>query len=390
MGNTTCVGATYTGDNSAPDMTQYANLKTGETFTHPGFCEYCGPGYSSVNCGNNGEFTPSGDGSGKCACRALCTNSCCRKNCQRISYATALDATAQCCQAGGPSYYKDSGGIVRTCDPSVRAANWAQGTCNPTMKVYCAQGTNLFTPVCRQWVTTFNAPGATPSGDVDGVLISVCNKPENANRVECGCVTAANAARAAGLSSTSSVPVQCLVKQCANQPAAYRTSTQMTPCNVTNCQMTVQDLQLVSNNKSGIFNTGFAQNCGTGGSTSTTPTPTTPGTPNVPGIPSTPSTPGTPDTSGTPSTSSTSTLSNILSFVQTHSTSFIVGGIVLMMIILLIVVLTSGGKKTTTTDFGGDYSSYPPTYPPTYIPPLSPVYSPVYSPPTPPPMYPMY
>lgn len=387
MGNTTCVGATYTGDNSAPDMTQYVNLTVGQSFTNANFCEYCGPGYTSVNCGNNGEFTASGDGSGKCACRGLCTNSCCRKACQRISYATSPDATTQCCQAGGPTYYTDSGGIVRTCDPAVRAANWSTNTCNPTMIKYCSQGTNLFTPVCRQWVTTFNTPGATPSGDVDGVVISVCNQPANMNRPECGCVTAAATARAAGLSSTSSVPVQCLVKQCANEPAAYRTSTQLTPCNITNCQMTVQDLSLVSNNPS-VFNTGFAQNCGTGASTATTPT-ATPGTTGVSGTPSTipTATPGTAGVSGTSSTSSTSTLSNIWSFVQTNWIYFAVGVVVLIIVVVMIIVFSSRGEKTNTNDYGGDYSGYSQTYPETYAPPLSPVYSPS---PAPPPMYPMY
>lgn len=256
MGN--CVKANYTGDNFSPNMKQYVDLKIGQNFTHPGYCEYCTT--SSVNCGNNGEFIPNGNSGGKCKCRALCTDGCCRKNCKRVTYS---GSASECCQRGGPSYYVDNQGIVRTCDPTYRSNNWENKPCDQIMKNYCKQGDNLFGSACRQWVTTYQPTGnlsnAVGNGAVDDVILDVCNRPENASRSECGCIVAANVVRTK-LPDASDVPVQCLVNSCANNPGAYRTTDQMQPCDVVNCQISLDDVKVITGDNS-VFNMNFAQNC---------------------------------------------------------------------------------------------------------------------------------
>lgn len=254
-----CAGITDTGKNDAPDMTKYANLKVGETFTHPNYCEYCTE--SSVNCGNNGEFTRAGNGSGKCKCRGLCNDGCCRKACKRTSYSGTIE---ECCQRGGPSYYKDSKNVVRTCDPQYRADKWTEKTCDQPMKDFCKQNDNLFGTACRQWVTTFQPIGqydrATANGTVDDVILDVCNRPENAEKDECGCVVAANLVRKK-LPSANDLPVQCMMNMCANNPRAFRTSTQLAPCNITNCEMNITDMEIVANDTD-TFSPNFSQACG--------------------------------------------------------------------------------------------------------------------------------
>lgn len=254
-----CAGATDTGKNDAPDMTKYVNLKTGERFTHPNYCEYCTE--SKVNCGNNGEFTRDGNGSGKCKCRGLCNDGCCRKACKRTSYSGTAE---ECCKLGGPAYYKDSKGIVRTCDPVYRSGEWGKKTCDETMVKYCKEGTNLFGTTCRQWVTTFQPIGqydrATVNGSVDDVILEVCNRPENKDKDECGCVVAANTVRLK-LPSANDLPVQCMMNQCANNPRAFRTSTQLAPCNIVNCEMNINDMKIVAGDTD-TFSPGFSQMCG--------------------------------------------------------------------------------------------------------------------------------
>lgn len=253
-----CVSAGYTGDNFSPDMTQYVNLHIGQNFTHPGYCDYCTE--SSVNCGNNGEFVSNGNSGEHCKCRALCTDGCCRKQCRRINYSGTID---RCCQLGGPSYYVDPSGIVRTCDPTYHANNWGKKPCDQVMKNYCRQGDNLFGSACRQWVTTYQPTGelsnAVGNGAVDNVILDVCNREENQNRTECGCVVAANIVRQK-LPDANDIPVQCMVNSCANNPGAYRTSNQLQSCDVVNCQISLNDVNVITGNNS-IFNMNFAQQC---------------------------------------------------------------------------------------------------------------------------------
>jgi len=254
-----CASATDTGNNFAPDMTQYVNLTPGQSFTHPGYCEYCTE--SNVNCGNNGEFVRDGNGDGKCKCRGLCNDGCCRKKCSRQNYSGTVD---QCCINGGAAYYTDSTGIVRTCDPQYRTDKWGNKVCDQSLSTYCKQGNNLFEPVCRQWITTYQPTGnssqATGNGTVDDVLLDVCNRPENASKSECGCIVAANVVRQK-LPDANNVPVQCLVNSCSNNPSAYKVSNQMQSCNVVNCQISVEDLKIIESDH-GTFNLTFAQNCG--------------------------------------------------------------------------------------------------------------------------------
>lgn len=346
MGNSTsnsaCVAIDYTGDNTPPDMAPYAmsHPNIGDRFTHPGFCEYCdGPGLSVVNCGTNDEFVPDGNGAGNCTCRFNCYPACCRKACKRNKYTGTTD---KCCQAGGPAYYMD-GKIVRTCDPAVRADKWSNKTCDQSMSTYCKQGDNLFTPACRQWVTTFypaeGTKGVVANGAIDDVILAVCNRPENAGRNECACIVAANEVRLK-LPNSNNIPVQCMMNKCANNPAAYRTSSQMTPCNITNCQIDTSDLKIIAGDPN-TFNVGFSQNCGTGSAPSTT---TNTGTPS------------TTSTTGTPSTTSTQSTSAAMTFFKKNWIYLTIGLVVLVILIILIIYFTSGSKKNKSNyDMDSNY-----------------------------------
>jgi len=254
-----CACATCRGENNnTPDMVKYVN---NDRFTHPGYCDYVSE--SNVNCGNNGEFVRDGNGVGKCKCRALCTDGCYRKQCKRVLYSGDL---TKCCTEGGSDYYKD-GNVVRTCDPAYRVKNWGDRKCDDAMDVYCRQGNNLFGNACRNWVTTFNKlPG---SGTVDNVLLDVCNRAENKNKLECNCITAAKEVREL-LPSAQNLPVQCMMNKCANNPHAYRTTSQMGPCNITNCQMDIRDAQIVARDPK-TFTVKFTQICGNAAGVAPTP-----------------------------------------------------------------------------------------------------------------------
>ena len=264
-----CVSANYKGEhNNAPDLRRYVDLKIGQTFQHSGYCEYRQYG-EKVNCGNNGEFEYGGNSNVGCKCRSACDNSLCRRKlCKRVKYS---GTAAKCCQNAGSSYYME-GSRVRTCDPKYRLANWEKGTCDIHLDKYCKQGDNLFTKnACKLWVAKFRPTGnlerSLPNGLVDDVINTVCSRDENKNRDECACIVAANNLRKLSPSSND-IPVHCIYNSCANNTKALRVANQLTPCNVVNCEMTIGDIKLLSE-QSGI-NANFVQNCtATNGSTNT-------------------------------------------------------------------------------------------------------------------------
>ena len=246
------------------------------------------------------------------------------------------------------------GKIVRTCDPVVRADKWSNKTCDQSMSTYCKQGDNLFTPACRQWVTTFypaeGTKGVVANGAVDDVILAVCNRPENAGRNECACIVAANEVRLK-LPNSNNIPVQCMMNKCANNPAAYRTSSQMTPCNITNCQIDTSDLKIIAGDPN-TFNVGFSQNCGTGSAPSTTTNT---------GTPSTTSTTSTGGASSIPGTSTTTT-STVMTFIKTNWMQLIFWLVVLIILIILIIYFTSGSKKNKSNYDPYGNPGYPDPY----------------------------
>lgn len=248
-----CVGAFDTGDNSAPDLTKYVDIPIDGMFEHPGHCEYCTSG--GTNCGPNGEFVYGGNSGTPCKCRALCHDGCCRKNCKRISYSGDIST---CCTLGGPDYYM-SGGLVKTCPPNTRSKSLGTSTtCNLPMKIYCGQGDNLFKPQCLQWakaVTRSNNPN-----DADEIIKTTCMKASNYDKPECACVKAAYELQQKGIDGKQ-VPAHCIENSCVNEVNALRTSNQLLPCNVINCQMRIEDIKFVLQNK-GKFDVKFVQECG--------------------------------------------------------------------------------------------------------------------------------
>lgn len=263
MGGTSCVAADDTGTNGDPHKPPYTNnpllyatVPLGQTFTHPGYCDYIGQS-SKVNCGNN-EWSPGGDDSSqKCTCRALCTAGCTKKKCKRINY---QGNPTQCCT-------RQVVGLAegQTCDP-IYVNGYKTADCNTYMSTYCQQGTNgsnFFLPTCQTWYQKQPQAG-TP------VLLNVCNNPANATNAVCGCVVAANNVlnllKQAGSNATgsaeTSVPVECVSTMCANNAKALKTYQQsQTNCNVVNCNMDIQGLQAIIQ-QSGSFNANFVQQCG--------------------------------------------------------------------------------------------------------------------------------
>lgn len=248
-----CAGAFDTGDNSAPDMRKYVDVKIDETFEHPGHCEYCQQG--GTNCGSNGEFIYGGNSGTPCKCRALCHDGCCKKLCKRISYSGDI---SRCCTSGGPDFYIDGTG-VRTCPPNTRAKNFGTSTtCNIPMKIFCSQSNNLFKPACLQWAKAV-ARSSAPN-DADEVIKTVCMRAENYDKPECACVKAAYELQQKGIDGKQ-VPAHCIENSCVNEVNALRTSSQLIPCNVVNCQMKIEDIKFILQNK-GQFDVKFVQECG--------------------------------------------------------------------------------------------------------------------------------
>lgn len=320
-----CVDANFTGDNPAPDLTQQTGLTIGQSFEHPCYCNYQGQG--GQNCGNNGEFQNGGDSATGCKCRSLCTNDpsgCRRKLCKRLSYS---GTQANCCNKGGVDYYMD-GSTVRTCDPVYRKNNWSNLKCNTSLKDFCSQGNNLFTDTCRAWVTTFSTQGKTGNGDVDTAILAVCNRPENATREECACVVAANEVKQK-LPSATGLAVQCIYNKCVNNPSAFRTATMLGPCNVVNCEMNINDMNIVAHDPAN-FSVSLVQSCGQ--SAAANPPQTPPAT-----TPTSPSNPTTPTSPTTPTTTTTSTTTTVTTFVQNYWIWIMIIIIIMVMIMYFIL-----------------------------------------------------
>lgn len=238
-----CASATDTGNNDNPDPTGaiYADVAVGSTFEHPGYCEYCTES-GAVNCGSK-EFVPAGNGEGRCKCRALCNDGCCKKLCKRISY---LGDPTACCTSSA----KTLGG-GKTCDPKYRS--YTTNDCDTAMDTFCAQGDNLFTnPNCVSWFNQ-RLPAASAT------LERVCTKPENINKSQCGCILARQE-MLTKFASGSKIAVECIDNRCTN--GGWKThQMSQNPCNVVNCEMNITDLKLIANAPVGTYNASFVQQC---------------------------------------------------------------------------------------------------------------------------------
>jgi len=272
-----CAPVGYQGENNnAPELAQYANLPIGGTFMHEGYCDKVGrygedglSAFGPLNCGTNGEFAYGGDSNIGCNCYALCGNSCRRKLCKRTKYS---GDPYQCCSRGGPDYYTDNG-VIKTCDPIYRHASLAGKKCDLSMQTYCSEGDNLFNQTCRNWITATTDGQKVGNGSVDAVLFSVCNKMEYEDRPECGCIVAAKKLKR-DFPTSNDIPVQCMYNDCANNPQAYKASSQMGDCNIVHCEMNIEDLEIIAGNPS-EFNADFVQACS---NTQENPKPSTPDT----------------------------------------------------------------------------------------------------------------
>lgn len=255
-----CSKADDTGVNDAPDMVQHINLTIGQRFTHPNYCNYgTAAENGKTNCGDNGEFQPGGWADEMCKCRGFCHNACHRQMCTRIKYS---GEPYKCCTLGGKPYYEDD--KFHTCNPDYRVGSWKNRLCDEHMKSFCMEeNDNLFQPACKTWVKTFQNTGNTPeagNGLVDQVITTVCERPENADRDECKCITGANDLKEM-LPNSKNLPVQCFMNKCSNNPSAYRTVNQMQPCNAINCSIDIRDLNITTQYPE-LFNMNFVQCCG--------------------------------------------------------------------------------------------------------------------------------
>lgn len=242
-----CSAANDTGNNYDPDptSTKYADLKIGETFEHGGYCEWCTE--SSVNCGSD-EFTRAGNGQGKCKCRALCNDGCCRKLCKRTSY---NGDPYTCCTTGTKVLGKG-----KTCDPKYRSYGTSDrpiSDCNEHMIKFCSINDNLLkNGKCREW---YNAN----KDAADGLVISVCNK--YINDPACICIKAANEINAK-FPTGNKLAVECIDNRCVNSVSALRTKKMReNNCEIVNCDMDIESIKLVLNAPNSTFRADFVQNC---------------------------------------------------------------------------------------------------------------------------------
>lgn len=238
MGN--CVQGT--GDNSDPDPTGtlYTDVKIGETFPHPGYCDYTISG--TPNCGGK-EFVPGGNGDIPCACKGLCNTGCINKLCKRVSY---LGDPAKCCITSAKTLGKD-----QTCDPKYRS--YTNNNCDVAMDQFCRIKDNLFVnPNCVSW---FNQRGEAATATLE----AVCTDPENLNKPQCGCILARKDILSK-FASGSKVAVECIDNRCTN--GGWKTfQMKQNPCNVVNCEMNISDLKLIANAPVGNYSPAFVQQC---------------------------------------------------------------------------------------------------------------------------------
>lgn len=258
---------------TAPNLANYANLNIGDYF-NTDYCDYPNKdSNASLYCGTNGEFIYGGNQGVTCNVAGYTLGQ--KKRCQRSAFRG--DQT-QCCTLGGPDYYYDTDGTLRTCAFDYRRNNFSKGGCNIPFQTYCKQGTNLFGGLCRDWITSVTQGQTVGNGTVDDVVITVCNRPENAERPECGCVISANNL-ARDFPTAQNIPVQCMYNACANNVLAYRTTNQMGDCNIVYCEMNINDLEIIANNPE-TFDVDFTQDCSN--NQTNPPAPGQPSNPNQP------------------------------------------------------------------------------------------------------------
>lgn len=238
MGN--CVQGT--GDNNDPDPlgVLYTDLPIGGTFENPTYCNYTTQG--TPNCGGT-EFMPAGNGTTACTCNGLCNAGCIRKLCKRVSF---NGDPVQCCITS-----KKTLGKNQTCDPKYRS--YTTNTCDASMDSYCSQGTNLFNNSnCVSW---FNQRGDAATATLE----KVCANSNNIGLPQCGCILARTEALKKFTDGTK-LAVECIDNRCTN--GGWKTyQMQQNPCNVVNCEMNINDLQLIANAPVGTYSASFVQQC---------------------------------------------------------------------------------------------------------------------------------
>jgi hypothetical protein len=272
-----CVGPGNTGTNEDPDpnSTKYADLLIGETFEHPGYCEWCTE--SSVNC-SSAEFARAGNGQGKCKCRSFCNDACCRKVCRRVSY---NGDAFKCCTSGNKVLGKG-----QTCNPIYRTYGTTvapKTDCNEHMVKFCSIGNNLLkNDKCREWYNVHKDAA-------DGVVLNVCNNPLYINDPACICIKAANE-MVAKFGIKNKLAVECIDNRCVNSPTAFRTKNMRdNRCDIVNCDMSLEDVKLILSGNNSTLNAKFIQNCqGKNIVNNATPPPVNPTKPNTPPDPSNP------------------------------------------------------------------------------------------------------
>jgi len=215
------------GMNRDPDMKKYVNLGIGYQFEKDDFCGLEGAS-EGLNCGDNDEFTFGEDTNTKCTCSGPCpAGQCFYKTCKRFRYSGDPNV---CCNldAEKDSYYEDNNGKVRTCDPKYYFNNRDQGQCDPyhkkqsdipslktsglnpqgitpiknpepmlveydkTNMEYCKDDQYFFdeTGFCDEWISQSMLGSDRDRYDADNVINTVCSRPQNINKLKCGCVLA--------------------------------------------------------------------------------------------------------------------------------------------------------------------------------------------------------
>lgn len=150
-----------------------------------------------------------------------------------------------------------SNDLPSECNESFQIKNWEQGGCYDYFKNYC-NGPNLFNEPCKTWARL--APKYSSS-----VISNVCSMPAYINRSECGCIRA-DKWISDNLGKNLGAPVWCVMTECANNDNAFRTDNMKGECNITQCNISLDNVKFVVDNAN-QFNPSFAQKCGQQAST---------------------------------------------------------------------------------------------------------------------------
>lgn len=174
-------------------------------------------------------------------------------DCQRYRY----DADPIKCCTNKNKYFINKD-LFQTCDPIYRPENYKDGGCDDVMANYCLNPDNSFNEYCKKWINdTNNIFTKKSSSVVDDTIDAICKNPINSKKKECACITGINKI-VSSLQGNKEIPLHCVLSDCTNNRHAYKTSSMLQTCNLTYCNVNLNNVKTAAKSAGIEIN----QNCG--------------------------------------------------------------------------------------------------------------------------------